>query len=81
MVFRGFWLVSIVFQVGFHDFSWFLVGLHGFQRSFMFFSWFLVGIHGFSRWFHVFFMVFGWFPWFFKEFSNLGLAGRRPALA
>ena len=38
MVFHGFWLVSMVFQVGFmvfgwfHDFSWFLVGFHGFSR-------------------------------------------------
>ena len=42
MVFRGFWLVSMVFQVGFHDFSWFLVGFHGFSRWFHGFFCFLL---------------------------------------
>ena len=52
----------------------------------MVFLWFLVGFHGFSRWFNGFswfwlvsmvfqgggmvFMVFGWFPWFFKVVSR-----------
>ena len=59
MVFRGFWLVSMVFQVGFHDFSWFLVGFHDFSR------W----CHGFCLVSMVFqggFIVFCWFPLFFK---------------
>ena len=47
MVYRGFWLVSMVFQGGFmvyHDF-W-LVSMV-FSRWFHGLSWFLVGFHGF----------------------------------
>merc|ERR1711952_222453 len=64
MVFRVFWSVSMVFQVGFHGFSrwfhgfsWFLLDLNGFQGSFMVFG-------RFPCFFQVGFMVFGWFPWF-----------------
>ena len=45
MVFHGFWLVSMVFQVGFMVFGWF-------PWVFEVVSWFSVGSHGFSRWFH-----------------------------
>ena len=61
MVFRGFWLVSMVFQVGFMVFHgvWSVFNiLMVFQVSFMVF-------HGF--W--LVYMVFGWFPWFFKVVS------------
>merc|ERR1712012_1450162 len=47
-----------------------------FEFFFLKFLWFLVGFHLFPRWFHGFclvsmvfqggFMVFAWFPWFFK---------------
>ena len=65
MVFHGFWLVYMVFNVV----SWFFHGFRlvsmVFQGSFMVFGWF--------PWFFKvvswFFMVFGWFPWFFKVVS------------
>ena len=60
------------FQVGFHGFSWFQVGLSWFQVGF---SWFFMVFHGFSwfLWFKVvfswFFMVFHVFSWFQVDFS------------
>merc|ERR1711978_716432 len=63
------------FQVGFHGFSWFQANSFWFQVGFHGFLWFKVDSHGFwlvSMVFQVslvvswFFMVFGWFPWFFK---------------
>ena len=83
MVFHGFWLVSMVFQVGFMVFHGFWLVSMVFQGGFMVF-------HGF--WLvSMVFMVFDWFPWFcwlrtpqnciLAQRSNLGLAGRRPALA
>ena len=57
MVFHGFWLVSMVFQVGFMVFHGFWLVSMGFQGGFMVFgwfalffkvvSWFLVGFHSF----------------------------------
>ena len=58
IVFYGFFLVSMVFQGSFMVFSWFLVGVYGFNGSFIFFldswffkivSWFLIDFHCFSR--------------------------------
>ena len=66
MVFHGFWLVYMVFNVVSWFFSWFLVGFHGFSRWFHGFSWFLVGFPGFSRWFH----GFSWFLVGFHGFSR-----------
>ena len=63
--------------------SWFfmvLVGVHGFSRWWNGFSWFLVGFHGFSRWFQGGFMVFGWFPWFFKVSSWIFIVINGPRL-
>ena len=52
MVFHGFWLVSMVFQVGFMVFHGFCLVSMVFQVGFMVFhcfSWFLFGFHGFLR--------------------------------
>ena len=68
MVFHGFWLVYMVFNVV----SWFLVGFHGFSRwshgfwlvSIVFQGGFMV-FHGFllvSMVFQGGFMVFAWCP-------------------
>ena len=61
MVFHGFWLVSMVFQVSFMVFGWFPWFFEVVSWFFMVFGWF--------PWFFKvvswFFMVFGWFPWFF----------------
>ena len=87
MVFHGFWLVYMVFNVV----SWFF---HGFWLVSMVFEGGFMVSHGFwliSIVFQGGFMVFGWFPWFcwfrtpqnciLAQQSSLGLAGRRPALA
>ena len=66
--FHGFWLVSMVFQGGFMVFHGFWLVSMVFQGGFMVF-------HGFC-WV---FMVFQGGSW--PNDPNLGLAGRRPALA
>ena len=74
MVFRGFWLVSMVFQVGFMVFHGFWLVSMVFQGGFMVFR-FLVGFHVFSRWFHGFclvsmiFKVVLWFCMVFDDFQ------------
>ena len=84
MVFRGFWLVSMVFQVGFMVFHSFWSVSMVFQVGFMVFGWFPC----FSRWFHDFWLVSMVLlventpqNCILAQRSSLGLAGRRPALA
>ena len=70
MVFHGFWLVSMVFQVGFMVFHGFWLISMVFQGGFMV-LWFLVGFHGYSRWFHGFSL-------FLVGFNSFSLKCTRP---
>ena len=58
------------FQVGFHSFSWFQVGLSWFQVCFHSFSWFQVGF----SWFFMVFHDFSWFLVGFHDFSRWFMA-------
>ena len=67
MVFHGFWLVSMVFQVSFVVAYCFLLVSMVFQGGFivfMVFGWFPL----FFKVVSWFFMVFVWFPWFSRWF-------------